>query len=113
MNDFAGLQLAQPLLRAIGLPNLYERYYSPWSAMVHGVYLLPADGFENRQVAVRPLRHFAAQEYGLALMVLDALGTLTMVHLVHYFAPRILGQGAVDEAVELVESLPGDLLLEI
>ena len=108
-----GPKTVAQLLRTVGLPNLYQRYYQPWSAMVHGVYLLPADGIESRQVAVRPLRHFAPAEYGLALALLDAIATLAMFHLAHYFTPREVGQQVIDETVELIESLPGDLLIAL
>ena len=75
------------------------------------MYLLPEDGIDSPRVALRPLRHFEQVEYLGVLIVLGALGDLTLAHIAHYFAPRTFGDEGVEEAVDLLEGLPGDVLL--
>jgi hypothetical protein len=104
------------LLRTVGLPNLYDRYYVPWSSVVHGMCVITSDEYEDGQVKVRPLRNATHSEMLNLLRVLTSLGALVACHLSEFFEPRSSAEDANEAIAGLIEELqarPGDLLIPV
>jgi len=111
--SFGGPRGIAELLSVVGFPNIYDRFYRPWSAHVHGTINSSTAFSARNDYMTRPLRFFSDTDNAIVTGFLHIWCVVVTLQTSAYFFPNQVDTSFLEQSEELLKEMPGDLLFSV